>query len=65
MHLRSGQGQGHCIRSGRELQLLARTASPEYALMHREQPTLYRLMQQHAETIFAQAGAEACADQSV
>ena len=29
------------------------------------QPTLYRLLQRHAATFFAQAEAEACADQSV
>ena len=44
--------------------------APNGAPVHHErrrlaQPTLYRLVQQHTETIFAQAGAEACADESV
>lgn len=44
--------------------------APDGAPVHYErrrlaQTKLYRLLQQHAATFFAQAEAEACADQSV
>lgn len=50
---------------GRQPQRAPEGAPVHYERRRLEQATLYRLVQQHAATFFAQAEAEACADESV